>query len=288
MTEPRDYELRDALWQASGDDCDTGNALLAVEARGASHPPAPHGCRRRRAARRTRRHARHRVPDRGQLARPSGDPHDGGTAHDRGADADHGAGARRDRSPCRLVGRRGRGRRRTAAPDPASVAADGTAVDTAVGETAADGTAAADSAAGDDPAQEAASPATDPRPAGAVSPVRAQQTFKPAGGQLTVGVANGALTIVAATPSDGFTVEPATTSDARVEVVFRSQVGRSWIRVDLVNGHLRPTLSDGGGRTGDGHGPTRTTSPTTTAGGGDHGSGHDGRPGRTGDSSSRG
>ena len=70
-------------------------------------------------------------------------------------------------------------------------------------------------AATDDPTtKEAVAPAADPgRPA--ISPVLAQQTFSAVGGQLTVGVVNGALTIVAATPSDGFTAEPAEASDSR-------------------------------------------------------------------------
>ena len=33
MTDLRDDELRTALWQASGDDCDTSDALRRVEAR---------------------------------------------------------------------------------------------------------------------------------------------------------------------------------------------------------------------------------------------------------------
>ena len=165
------------------------------------------------------------------------------------------------------------------------MAADDTAVDDTATDATAD-TTVDDTAVADDPAPEAAAPATDHRPA--VSQVSSQQTFDAAGGRLTVGVANGALTIVASTPTDGFTAEPVTASDSRVEVVFRSQERRSWIRVELVNGHLRPTISDGGGRTG--RAPTRTTSPTTTpdGGSGDHGSGNDGRPGRTGDSSHRG
>jgi len=235
MTEYRDHELRDALWHASGDSCDTEDALLRVEAR----------------ARRIRR--RHMdVVGVSVLAalvltlvigsRASGDesPH----------------------RPSSVV---------TVAPPAVTDPATSVTPTTAVTEPPATMPAVVDTSAppvvepappeGDtasaaemtlEETREAAdstepvaekTPAAAP-PATKPSGTRSQQTLFSRGGRVTVGITGGALTLVTAKPRDGYTVATPTVGPTRIEVEFRSEGATSRIRVDLDHGRLDPSISN--------------------------------------------
>ncbi len=265
MSDMHDDELRDVLWHASGDDTDTGDALLRVEAR-------VRRIRRRRmdlagvgllvalvvtlaVASRSHHDSPSRpasivtvappVSDPAPTTPPSTTPPDTTAAPSGGADSAI-----------------------PVAPAPADT--------TPTAETAAPETAASEEPAGDEAAAAAEpEPEQQDTPAAAAAPrrtPRTQQTYTAAGGQLTVSVKNGSLAIVSATPHQGYYVGRPSSTGTSVEVEFRSRRGQSRIHVDLVNGQLQPTITDddsSGGRTGDDHNRRATT---TTAPAGDHSS----------------
>jgi hypothetical protein len=88
---------------------------------------------------------------------------------------------------------------------------------------------------------------------------KTQQTFSAAGGQVTVATTNGDLTLVSATAGPGYTAAPPWTSSSRVQVVFHSEAGDSWIRVDLVNGEPQATVGSSTDHTG-----SRRSIPSST------------------------
>jgi hypothetical protein len=95
------------------------------------------------------------------------------------------------------------------------------------------------------------------------SPAPRQQTFASAGGEITVSTGNGVLTLVSATANPGYTAGGPWTSAQQVQVTFRSSTGSSWIRVDLVDGQLQPTTGESS-FSGDHTASRRPGAPTTT------------------------
>jgi hypothetical protein len=85
---------------------------------------------------------------------------------------------------------------------------------------------------------------------------------------VTVATTTSGLTLVSATANAGYTVGQRSTSASRIDVVFRSASGSSWIRVDLVDGQAQPTTGESSGSTDHSGsrrpGPSTTTSPPTT------------------------
>jgi hypothetical protein len=268
MTDLHDPELRGALWRASGDDCDTGDALLAVEAR-------------------VRRIRRRRMDVVG-LALLAAVVVTLGIASRAGGGGSPG----RPTSPVTEAPATSVPPAPTTPTTPSVVVTDPPAAapspvdsalpsvepappDSSAAEVAPDDTAEAVDAA------EEVTPAAAPQPAN-TSAAPAQQTFVAVGGRLTVAVSDGVLTIVSATPRDGYTVESPTATGASVAVEFRSDNASSRIRVDLVGGRLRPTIRNDDGWMSDDH-RSRTTSPTTTPRESNDGSGsRSGRAGRDG------
>jgi hypothetical protein len=238
MSDRHDDELRDVLWHASGDDTDTGDALLQVEAR-------VRRIRRRRMdlagvgilvalvvtlaiASRSHHESPIRPASNVTVASPVSDP-----------------------APTTPPTTTPRGT--TAAPSGTAEAAipvaPAPADTTPTPETAPPETAAPEEPAGDDAAA-ASEPEQDTPTATAPRSPRApriQQTFTASGGQLTVSVKNGSLTVVSATPRQGFIVGRPTTTANSVDVEFRSRRGKSRIHVDLVVGQLQPTVTDENG-----------------------------------------
>jgi hypothetical protein len=258
MNDLHDHELRNALWQASGDDCDTADAMLRVQAR-------VRRIRRRRMdifgvgllvalvvtlGIASRSHD-HDAPERptsdvtvtpppvsSAVTTPPGTELLPDTALPSGA-VESGA---------------------LAAPAAPAAPATGAAPATSAVEVQAD--APADTAA--DPGQ----PETAAALPGSAStrPPRAQQTFTAPGGHLTVAVTNGALALVSATARTGYEAEAPTATAGSVEIEFRSRWGTSRIHVDLVDGRLEPTITDeANGRGGDDHGRRSGRTMSTTA-----------------------
>jgi len=265
MNDMHDDELRDVLWHASGDDTDTGDALLRVEAR-------VRRIRRRRmdlagvgllvalvvtlaVASRSHHEAPSRPASNVTVSPPASDP--APTTPPSTAPPETTA------APAR-------------AADSAIPVAPAPADTTPPAETAAAETAPPEEPAGNDAAA-AAEPEQQDTPAATAAPrstpraPRTQQTYSASGGQLTVSVKNGALYVVSALPHQGYIAARPTTTGSSVDVEFRSRRSKSRIHVDLVDGQLQPTITDddsSGDRTGDDRNrrSTTTTAPTDNRG----------------------
>ena len=82
--------------------------------------------------------------------------------------------------------------------------------------------------------------ATAPEPA----PAPLTLHYNSIGGSITVQLDNGALSLVSATPAEGFHIDSSTDRADRVEVRFRSDTHDSRIRIDLVNGSPVPQITE--------------------------------------------
>jgi hypothetical protein len=283
MSELRDDELRDALWGASGDECDTGTALGQVEAR-------VRRIRRRRmdiagvgllvalvvalvVASRTRADNAPNRPASVVTAAPPVTSALPTTTPSTAAPADTTAVPSTD-----LVA--------AGAPAPADATAPATDDTTPPDESAAEMATADDpgSTATADPPAAASRPAAPPASAHAN---RTEQTFTGVGGRVTVAVTDRGLTFVSASARYGYVAGQPVVGATSVEIDFRSRTARSRIHVDLVDGRLVPTISNDDGRDrrpGRTPSTTAAASATTNAGG----AGGDGTGATTGGSGTTG
>jgi hypothetical protein len=253
----RDHELRDALWHASGEDCDTSDAFVRVEAR-------VRRIRRRRmdiaglsllVALVVALGVAWQARDHDAAQRPASEVTTTTLPPTSvGATTVASTAAPATAAPA------------TAAdPAPADSTAPGPAPDPAAPEMAPEETAPASDApgatTGDPPPVVAAPPAT---PAGTRA-ARSEQTFSVTGGRLTVRLDDRGLSFVSASARTGYAAGTPAVSATSVAVDFTSRRGTFRIQVDLVNGHLVPTTSYDDGSHDRRPGRTSTTTATSAA-----------------------
>jgi hypothetical protein len=245
MTDLRDDELGRALRDLSGDPCDVDDALGRVDAR-------VRRIRRRRmdvvagvilaaliggfglAARAAHESAQERPSSVDTVTIPTSSPSTTVDPSTSAAPAVVAPAAATPEPPT------------AAAPDPSAAPATDAPVAT------------------DEPATSAAS-RSKPASTAASGPASWQQTFESRGGQVTVRVSNGSLTVAAVTPRTGYAIAGTVASGGHVEVTFASRGNTSSVAVDLVDGRLLPTITGDGtdGSTDPSHDRTSTSAPNS-------------------------